>query len=43
MTKTFHLIWEFLCSRDIDNNHLAMFRTAAVRPITGHPIAGWKS
>lgn len=42
MTTTLHLIWEFLCSRTTTDEHLALFRTAAVRPITGSPLTGWK-
>jgi hypothetical protein len=43
MEKTLHLIWEFLCSRTTTDDHLALFRTAATRPVTGHPVSGWSA
>lgn len=42
MSPFLALLWEFLCSRDTDNAHLALFRIAKVRPITGDPVAGWR-
>lgn len=42
MTAFCHLLWEFLAARTNEDSHLALFRTASVRPITGSPITGWR-
>lgn len=42
MTTALRLIWEFLCSRDVEADHRVVVRTAARCPITGDPITAWK-
>ena len=42
MSAFLALAWEFLCARTTSDDHLALFRTANNRPITGSPITGWR-
>lgn len=44
-TTTFlHLLWEHLAARTTEPAaRLCLVRTAAVRPVTGNPLTGWRA
>lgn len=43
MMNFLDLLWSHLASVTCNDEHLVLIRTAANRPVTGHPVTGWRA
>ena len=42
MSKFLRILASHLNAVTVNDEHFVLIRVAAVRPVTGHPVTGWK-